>query len=319
MVSPRAGTRAREATSPSRRGVWTGSSGYGADPRPGSARAPGTRPARGTTGDGDASGRRRRTAPRSPPSNSHRAVSTGRDSSPPRGILPSRCGPRRRRCAASGGRRGRAKEPEEPGPRPGAVHEKKSDAKSDGARPTSPSRAPDTRGNVRWGCGVRGRSRGAAREGVVGGRVDADDDASASGRRERARNRARPRRGETRHGRERRYHHVRQGAHAGGGVVTEGGKGRAEERARIIVYLRKILPQNSRERDAISAPAPNESPLSSLPIGSRAGRRAPHARNPRDEGRRRSRLVGRRGCIALVSTVIPPPLARALERRIERC
>ena len=169
MVSPRAGTRAREATSPSRRGVWTGSSGYGADPRPGLARAPGTRPARGTTGDGDASGRRRRTAPRSPPSNSHRAVSTGRDSSPPRGILPSRCGPRRRRCAASGGRRGRAKEPEEPeepGPRPGRFT-KRNRTRNRTARGRRPPRAVLTRAET-FG-GVRGRSRGAAREGVVGG------------------------------------------------------------------------------------------------------------------------------------------------------
>ena len=164
MVSPRAGTRAREATSPSRRGVWTGSSGYGADPRPGLARAPGTRPARGTTGDGDASGRRRRTAPRSPPSNSHRAVSTGRDSSPPRGILPSRCGPRRRRCAASGGRRGRAKEPEEPGPRPGRFT-KRNRTRNRTARGRRPPRAVLTRAETLWGTrAVAGRrARGGGR------------------------------------------------------------------------------------------------------------------------------------------------------------
>ena len=166
MVSPRAGTRAREATSPSRRGVWTGSSGYGADPRPGAARAPGTRPARGTTGDGDASGRRRRTAPRSPPSNSHRAVSTGRDSSPPRGILPSRCGPRRRRCAASGGRRGRAKEPEEPGPRPGRFT-KRNRTRNRTARGRRPRARTLTRArNVVGYAGGRGAPRARGWSGV---------------------------------------------------------------------------------------------------------------------------------------------------------
>ena len=52
------------------------------------------------------------------------------------------------------------------GPATGAVHEKKSDAKSDGARPTSPSRGPDSRGNVVGYAGGRGAPRARGWSGV---------------------------------------------------------------------------------------------------------------------------------------------------------
>ena len=52
------------------------------------------------------------------------------------------------------------------GPATGAVHEKKSDAKSDGARPTSPSHGPDSRGNVVGYAGGRGAPRARGWSGV---------------------------------------------------------------------------------------------------------------------------------------------------------
>ena len=323
MLSPRAGTRARGATSPSRRGVWTGSSGYGADPCLGAARAPGRgrRPGvamrRGGEGARRRTRRRRTRTARCPRGETrHRRVGYFH-----RAVARAGVGVRRRGAAGAseGG-------PEEPGPRLGRFT-KRNRTRNRTARGRRPRARTLTRAEIRttrvrtrsvglWGTrAVAGRrARGWSgvgwtpttmhrRVGDASARAIALDHAGGrlvTGERETVPSRA-------------------PGCPRRRGVVTEGGKGRAEERARIIVYLRKILPQNSRERDTISAPAPDESPLSSLPIGSRAGRRAPHARNPRDEGRRRSRLVGRRGCIALVSTVIPPPLARALERRIERC
>ena len=184
--------------------VWRGPSpGVGA----GAGDATGARDNRGWRCVGAASARRRarrrrtRTARCQRGETRHRRVGYFR-----RAVARAGVGVRRRGAAgASEGTGGT-------GPATGAVHEKKSDAKSDGARPTSPSHGPDSRGNVVGYAGGRGAPRG----GWSGVGWTPTTMHRRVGDAARAQSRSTTR-GETRHGRERRYHHVRQGAHAGGG------------------------------------------------------------------------------------------------------